>query len=108
MLANADVTTEAEQSLKRISKEKKLFSTFKEQTSLEKGVLNNISHNDSSFPDVIDTHSCCRSHWQQIFTYEKTDLDVEVIEDPDNKYFCLHYAKNFLNYFLKHLCWASF
>ena len=32
-------------------------------------------------------------YWQQVVTHENIDLDVEVIEDPDNKHFCFHYAK---------------
>ena len=55
--------------------------------------MNNILYDDSSFPDVIDTDSCWRSYWQEVATHEKIDLDVEVIKDPDNKYFCPHYVK---------------
>ena len=55
--------------------------------------MNNILYDDSSFPDVIDADSCWRSYWQEVATHEKIDLDVEVIEDPDNKYFCPYYVK---------------
>ena len=92
-LTNPDVTQEAEHSLKVINEEINSFSNFEEQISLEKGELNNILYDYSSFPDVIDTDSCWRSYWQEVATHEKIDLDVEVIEDPDNKYFCPYYVK---------------
>ena len=75
----------AELSLKRINEEINSFSNFEEQISLEKGELNNDSHDDSSFPDVTDADNCWRSYWQQVVTHEKIDLDVEVIEDPENE-----------------------
>ena len=34
-----------------------------------------------------------QSYWQQVFTHEKIDLDVEVIQDPDNKYFNPHVVR---------------
>ena len=49
--------------------------------------MNDISYDDSSFPDVIDADSCWRSYWQQVVTHGKTDLDIEVIENPDDKYY---------------------
>ena len=55
--------------------------------------MNNNSYDDSLFPDVIDADSCWRLYWQQVVTHEKIDLDVEIIEHSDNKYFCSHYAK---------------
>ena len=57
VLTNPDVTSEAEQSLKIINEEINSFSNFVEQISLENGDLNNISYDDSSFPDVIDADS---------------------------------------------------
>ena len=85
VLANPDVTSEVEQSLKIINEEINSFSNFEEQISLEKGELNNDSHDVSSFPAVIDADNCWRSYWQQVVTHEKIDLDVEVIEDPENE-----------------------
>lgn len=55
---------------------------MREQISLEKGELNKISYDDSSFSDVIDTGGCWTLNWQQVATHEKIDLDVEVIEYP--------------------------
>ena len=57
VLTNPHVTSEAEQSLKIINEEINSFSNFEEQISLENGDLNNISYDDSSFPDVIDADS---------------------------------------------------
>ena len=57
VLTNPDVTSEAEQSLKIINEEINSFSNFEEQISLENDDLNNISYDDSSFPDVIDADS---------------------------------------------------
>ena len=54
---------------------------------------NKFSLENFSFLDVIDPDSCWRLYWQQVVTHENIDLDVEVIEDPDNKHFCFHYAK---------------
>ena len=56
VLTNPDVTSEAEQSLKIINEEINSFSNFEEQISLENS-LNNISYDDSSFPDLIDADS---------------------------------------------------
>ena len=70
VLTNPDVTSEAEQSLKIINEEINSFSNFEGQISLENGDLSNISHDDSSFSDVIDADSCWRSYWQQVVTHE--------------------------------------
>ena len=51
------IKVEVEQSLKIINEEINSFSNFEEQISLENGDLNNISYDDSSFPDVIDADS---------------------------------------------------
>ena len=50
VLTNADVNTEAEQSLKRINNKINPFSKFEEQTSLEKSELNNSSMMILHFP----------------------------------------------------------
>ena len=57
VLTNPNVTSEAEQSLKIINEEINSFSNFEEQISLENGSLNNISYDDSSFPDLTDADS---------------------------------------------------
>ena len=69
--------------------------------------MNNESYDDSSFPDVIDADNCWRSYWQQVVTHEKIDLDVEVIEDPDNKYFCPHYAKKLFELLFEVPIWSK-
>ena len=62
VLTNPNVTSEAEESLKILNEEKNSFSNFQEQISVEKDELNNISYDDSSFPDITDTDSCWRSY----------------------------------------------
>ena len=57
VLTNPDVTSEAEQSSKLINEEINSFSNFEKQISSENGDLNNISYDDSSFPDLIDADS---------------------------------------------------
>ena len=57
VLTNPDVTSEAEQSSKIINEEINSFSNFEKQISSENGDLNNISYDDSSFPDLIDADS---------------------------------------------------
>ena len=69
--------------------------------------MNNISYDDSLFPEVIDADGCWRLYLQQLVTHEKIDLDVEVIEDPDNKYFCPHYAKKLFEPLFKVPIWRK-
>ena len=69
--------------------------------------MNNDSYNDSSFLGVIDADNCWRLYVQQVVTHEKIDLNVEVIEDPDNKDFCPHYAKKLFKLLFEVSIWSK-
>ena len=90
MLTNADVTSETKLPLHAIKKEINSYLKIEKQIYLEKGELSNTSYGDFSFPDVIflvlEIVLAAGSHTRKI------DLDIEVIEDPYNKYFCPRYA----------------
>ena len=90
MLTNADVTSETKLPLHAIKKEINFYLKIEKQIYLEKGELSNTSYGDFSFPDVIflvlEIVLAAGSHTRKI------DLDIEVIEDPYNKYFCPRYA----------------